>query len=44
LTQDELDLRIHTAQIVGRPFLDFLPQVRGYPEQKWFALFRHDQV
>jgi hypothetical protein len=25
LSQDELDLRIHTAQIVGRPFLDFFP-------------------
>jgi hypothetical protein len=45
LPQDELDLRIHAAQIVSCPFLDFLPQLRRDSEQKGFALFRrHGQV
>jgi hypothetical protein len=40
LPQHKFDLRIHTAQIVRRPFLDFFPQIRRNPEQKGFALFR----
>jgi hypothetical protein len=39
LPQHKFNLRIHTAQIVRRPFLDFFPQIRRNPEQKGFALF-----
>jgi hypothetical protein len=45
LAQDEFDLRIHTAQIVRRPFFQLLQEIRREPEEKGFALFRcHDQV
>jgi hypothetical protein len=40
LPQHKFDLCIHAAQIIRRPFLDFLPQIRRNPEQKGFALFR----
>jgi hypothetical protein len=40
LAQHKFDLRIHTAQIVRRPLLDFFPQIRRNPEQKGFARFR----
>src|SRR5580692_2856100 len=45
LPQDELDLGVHAAQIIRRPFLDLLPQFRRDPKQKRFARFPgHDQV
>jgi hypothetical protein len=40
LPQHKFDLRIHTAQIIRRPLLDFFPQIRRNPQQKGFALFR----
>jgi hypothetical protein len=45
LTQKELDLCVDASQVVSGPFLNVLPKIGGYPEQKGFALFRrHDQL
>jgi hypothetical protein len=40
LPQHKFDLRVHAAQVIRRPLLDFFPQIGGNPEQKGFAQFR----
>jgi hypothetical protein len=38
LAQEEFDLRIDTAQIIGRPFFQVFPQVGRDPQQECLAL------
>jgi hypothetical protein len=40
LPQHKLDLSIHAAQVIRRPFLDVLQKIGRDPEQKGLALFR----
>ena len=42
LAQDILDLPVETPQLIGRPFLQIVPQIGRYPQEKWFSfLDRH---
>ena len=44
LPQHVLDLRVHAAQLVCRPFLQILPEIGRQTQQECLALLSHDQV
>ena len=44
LPQNDLDLRVDAAQIVRRPLLEVLPELRRYSKQERLTLRRHGQA
>ena len=39
LAEEVFDLAVDAAEFVGRPFLEFPPEVGRDAQEKWFALF-----